>query len=121
MAFSFEKLDVYRKSLALVKNVEILSKELKGKVSYSLIDQLIRAASSVPLNIAEGSGRWHKGERKHFFMIARGSVFEVVPLIHVFRDSGHMDQNRYEHFYQGLEDLSKMLYRMIEAVDRIKR
>jgi four helix bundle protein len=74
MAFQFEKLEVYQKALDWVESVETICEYLKGKVSYSLIDQLSRAALSIPLNIAEGNGRWHKGEKRQFFWIARGSV-----------------------------------------------
>lgn len=39
MAFQFEKLEVYQKSLDWVEAVESLCESLKGKASYSLIDQ----------------------------------------------------------------------------------
>lgn len=52
MAFQFEKLEVYQKALDWVEQVENLCESLTGKVSYSLIDQLSRAALSIPLNIA---------------------------------------------------------------------
>ena len=61
--FSFENLDVYKRSLAFVGRVEGLTTELKGRISYSIVDQLTRAALSVPLNIAEGNGRLHKKEK----------------------------------------------------------
>lgn len=64
LAFQFEKLEVYQKALDWVETVELLCESLKGKVSYSLIDQLTRAALSIPLNIAEGNGRWHEGEKR---------------------------------------------------------
>ena len=83
MPFPFENLDVYKRALTFVEAMEDLQQDLKGKVSYSLLDQLSRAALSIPLNIAEGNGRWHKGEKRQFFWIARGSAFECVPIIQV--------------------------------------
>ena len=41
---------------------EVYVARLKGKSTYSFLDQLTRASMSIPLNIAEGSGRWHKTE-----------------------------------------------------------
>ncbi len=67
MGFSFEKLDVYKRSLSLVEKIETLCQGLKGKIAYPFLDQLTRAILSVPLNIAEGNGRWHKNEKKRFF------------------------------------------------------
>jgi four helix bundle protein len=83
LGFSFEDLEVYRMALDWVAAVDEVSKSLQGNVSYTLLDQFQRAVLSIPLNIAEGNGRWHKGEKKQFFYIARGSVFESVPIIQV--------------------------------------
>ena len=62
MAFTFENLEVYQKSLEFIGDIEKLTQDLKGKVSFTLIDQLQRAAISISLNIAEGNGRFHKKE-----------------------------------------------------------
>lgn len=76
--FDFEKLEVYLKAKAFnaavanfIDNV-ILSKNKK--------DQLERAAFSIMLNIAEGSGRFTKPDKKNFYIIARGSAFECVAI-----------------------------------------
>ena len=58
MSFPFENLEVYRQSLAFVEQVEVLNQNLKGKATFSLMDQMSRAALSIPLNISEGQGRW---------------------------------------------------------------
>ncbi|MGZ3781951.1 MAG: four helix bundle protein [Pseudobdellovibrionaceae bacterium] len=47
-------------------------------ITRTLADQLSRAALSIPLNIDEGNGRWHNGDKRNFFWIARGSAFECV-------------------------------------------
>src|SRR4051812_47059387 len=83
MPFSFENLTVYQHSLNLVEHAESLVASLKGKASFSLLNQLSRAALSVPLNIAEGSDRWHQKEKRQFIRIAKGSVFEKVPVAQV--------------------------------------
>jgi hypothetical protein len=48
MAFPFENLDVYQKALDFVKSIDALNSALKGKGSYSIIDQLSHAALSIP-------------------------------------------------------------------------
>ena len=80
MPFPFEDLQVYRLSLDWVELVEQLCKRPKDELSSSFKDQFQRASLSIPLNIAEGNGRWHSAEKRQFFWIARGSVFECVPL-----------------------------------------
>ena len=66
----YEKLDVYQCSIRFVANViQIIHKIPKG--NSQLIDQLRRAAFSVPLNIAEGSGKISPRDRARFHSIAR--------------------------------------------------
>jgi len=80
---AFENLEVYQIVLDWVEQVEDLCKSIHGKISKTFIDQLSRASLSISLNISEGNGRWHKGDKRQFFWIARGPVFECVPIIQV--------------------------------------
>ncbi|MDP2600700.1 MAG: four helix bundle protein [Deltaproteobacteria bacterium] len=120
MAFQFEKLEVYQKSLDWVESVETLCETLKGKISYSMIDQLSRAALSIPLNIAEGNGRWHKGEKRQFFWIARGSAFECVPIIQVLQRKGLVTEIQYASYYEQLDVMAKMLTNLVKSVEDLK-
>ena len=120
MAFSFEKLDVYQRALNFVETIENLCQELKGKVSYSLLDQLQRAALSIPLNIAESTGRWHKGEKRRFFWIARGSVFECVPILQVLHRKQLIDESKYAGYYEQLDIIAKMLTNLVKSVEELK-
>lgn len=117
MSFQFEKLEVYQKALDWVEVVESLCESLKGKASYSLIDQLSRSALSIPLNIAEGNGRWHKGEKRQLFWIARGSVFECVPIIQVLQRKGLITEVDYAGYYEQLDIIAKMLTNLVKSVD----
>src|ERR1044072_7177521 len=85
MDFFFEKLDVYQKALELVESVDLVIAELKGRFPASRIDQLARASMSIPLNLAEGSGRRRPGEKSHFFVIARGSAYECAAILQLLR------------------------------------
>jgi four helix bundle protein len=121
MAFPFENLDVYKKSLDFVESIESLNLNLKGKVSYSLIDQLSRAALSIPLNIAEGNGRWHKGDKRQFFWIARGSTFECVPIIQVLYRKSLITEQQYAGFYEQLDVIAKMLTNLVKSVEDLRK
>ena len=118
--FTFERLTVYQRSLLLVEAVEGLTAELKGRVSFSLIDQLSRATLSIPLNIAEGEGRWHKGEKRQFLRISRGSVFEVVPILQVLRKKGLIEEDGYRQLYGELEAISKMLIALEKSINGLR-
>lgn len=119
MSFPFENLDVYKKSLALIDEIDQLCNRLKGKVAFSFEDQLRRAILSVALNIAEGNGRWHTKDKQQFFWISRGSVFEVVPLIQVLQRRNLISSEEFRAIYRDLEIVAKMLTNLIKAVDRL--
>ncbi len=121
MAFQFEKLEVYQRALDWAEAVESLCETLKGKISYSLLDQLSRAALSIPLNIAEGNGRWHKGEKRQFFWIARGSAFECVPIIQVLYRKKLIDEKQHASYYEQLDVIAKMLTNLVKSVEDIQR
>ena len=94
-------------SLIFHRKTESICVPLKGKVSFSILDQMTRAALSVPLNIAEGNGRWHKKDRAQFLRIARGSVFEIVQIIQVLRRKGELTEEVYGKCYDELEIMAK--------------
>ncbi|OGP10458.1 MAG: hypothetical protein A2048_01470 [Deltaproteobacteria bacterium GWA2_45_12] len=121
MPFQFENLEVYQKALDWVEAIESLCESLKGKTSYSLIDQLSRAALSIPLNIAEGNGRWHKGEKRQFFWIARGSTFECVPIIQVLHRKNLINDIQYSGYYEQLDVIAKMLTNLVKSVEDLRK
>ena len=72
--FDHEKLEVYREAISFVAWISELVEPMVriGEVR----DQLDRASSSIPLNIAEGNGKYTPKDRCRFFDIARGSALD---------------------------------------------
>lgn len=83
---SWEDLLVLQKAHELVLQIYKITKDFPSDERYRLIDQICRAASSVPTNIAEGKGRRTKKEFIQFLTIFRGSVEEVKYLLLLSRD-----------------------------------
>ena len=74
--FDHEKLDVYQESIAFCGWVGHLLNEIAAKAAAK--DQLDRASTSIPLNIAEGNGKFSTSDRARFLQIARGSALECA-------------------------------------------
>src|SRR5215472_15202472 len=73
--FDHEKLEVYREAIAFAW----VSALLEGSVRVGDVrDQLDRASTSIPLNIAEGNGKYSPKDRCRFFDIAHGSALECA-------------------------------------------
>lgn len=108
MPFLFENLDVYKKAIDLAEDISKLT-ETFSRGNYYLVDQLNRAVLSIPANIAEGNGRYHKADRANFFRIARGSAFECVPLLELCCRKSLIPEDQHKMLKLKLEDISKML------------
>ena len=81
LRFDHEKLAVYQRSLKFVAWTTDLLQRVPSKLSIH--GQLDRASTSIPLNIAEGNGRYTSSDRCHFFDIARGSTLECAAALDV--------------------------------------
>ena len=110
----FEKLDVYRKAVNFAEKVCELTKDFP-RGSYYLADQLNRASLLISTNIAEGIGRYHKGERTNFFRIARGSAFECVPVLEICKRKKLITDDRNERLKEEVENICKMLSGLINC------
>jgi four helix bundle protein len=102
---SYRELIVWRKSMALVKDVYLRTQGFPKSELYGLTSQLRRAAVSVPSNIAEGQGRLSKGEFKQFLGHARGSLLELETQILIAQQLG----------YLPIEQMQNLLDRAAEA------
>jgi four helix bundle protein len=121
MAFPFENLQAYQLSLHWVESVEQLCKAAKGELTHSFVDQFQRASLSIPLNLAEGNGRWHSAEKRQFFWIARGSVFECVPLLELLKRKKVISDSGYEQARETLDHLGRMLTNLVKAHESPKQ
>jgi four helix bundle protein len=116
--FDFQKLTVYQKSKEFNWQVRQLIKN--SELDRSSRDQLFRAAMSITLNIAEGSGRFSFADRKNFYIIARGSVFECVAILDLLKDSNAISSDDYDRLFSKSEELSRMLWSMIDRLKNTK-
>jgi four helix bundle protein len=78
--FGFQRLDVYQASVTFLGVADALA--ARSRLRAPLADQLRRAALSIPLNIAEGSGKFGADSRR-FYAIARGSALECAAILDV--------------------------------------
>jgi len=108
MPFDFEKLEVYKKAIDFANKVYSLTKKYPKDELFGIVSQIRRAAISISLNLAEGSGR-SKREFKHYIIISRTSVQECIPLLKVSFLQGYITNNELDNFYKRCEELSKML------------
>lgn len=109
MAFKFEKLIVWQKSLDLSDEVNQLAKTFPKDELYVLASQIKRAADSVSLNIAEGSTGQSNPEFNRFLGIALRSNIEVVGCIFLAQRRGYIGKDKFEKIYKMCEEILVMI------------
>ena len=80
--FDHDKLEVYQSALSFVVIVDEVAKALPRGRAY-LVDQLLRAGSSITLNIAEGAGEFSPNEKIRFYRMAKRSATECASILDI--------------------------------------
>lgn len=111
---SYKELIVWQKSIVLVKEVFLITKNFPHSELYGLVSQMRRAAVSIPSNIAEGYGRKSVKEYKQFYAIAYGSVLELETQVIIAKELGFLGNSL--EVEQLIQEISKMLNSMIKKL-----
>lgn len=107
---SYKDLIVWQKSIEFASQVIDLAENLaSNRKHYRLVEQLEAAATSIPMNIAEGKGRYSTKELKHFLMIARGSLYETITLLEIFLRKTWISDNDYQQLNLQAIEISKLI------------
>jgi len=112
--FDHEKWDVYHAALEFVVLMSSLVENLPRGKAY-LADQLQRAASSIPLNIAEGAGENAISEKARFYRMAKRSATECSSILDVSLRLKLVDENLYARGRELLLRIVAMLTKMGKA------
>ncbi len=107
--FSFFDLRVYKESKDLVKSVYHLLEKFPKCETYALGDQLRRSVTSVPSNIAEGSGRFSVKEKIHFIEIAYGSLTESLCQLDIAHDLEYITDQEFNNEKERINTIGKQL------------
>jgi four helix bundle protein len=115
---SYRDLDVWQKSMMLAVSVYALTAEFPKHEVYGLRAQMRRAAVSVPANLAEGRGRFTRGEFAHHAAIARGSLMELDTYLEIAVQLGYLQVQSVEPAQQMADEISRMLTMLIRSLRR---
>jgi four helix bundle protein len=113
---SVEDLDVFKLAHELALRTHQVSFAFPKEELYGLIAQTRRAASSVGMNLLEGSMRLTSREYRQFVGIARGSAAEVCYQLLLARDLGYLPHESYEELRSGYTRVGQMLTRLSQSL-----
>ena len=105
----FHNLLIWKRSHQLTLEVYKVSQSFPKEELFGLTSQIRRAVSSVPINIAEGSGRNSNKDFAHFLQIAIGSASEVEYELLLAHDLQYINKDEYERLINETVAIRKMI------------
>jgi four helix bundle protein len=112
--FDHEKLNVYQASLTFITRTTELISKMEAKAAVK--DQLDRASTSIPLNIAEGNGKFAIKDRCRYLDFARGSAMECAACLDVLVAKNLADAASVISGKQQLFEIVSMLIGLISSL-----
>lgn len=112
------KLEVYATARSFVFACYQLTRQFPSEERFALSQQIRRAATSVHLNIAEGSSRKSLADRKRFFEISRGSLIEIDAALDISADLGYFKIESIQSLGEALIKCFKLLTGLINASEK---
>ena len=117
--FGYEKLLVWQRSLDWADRILTIAENIgTERKHYRLIEQIKSSCTSVPMNIAEGKGRFSKKEFVHFLYIARGSLYETMTLLEIFLKRQWVSQEEFIIVKNETSEIAKMLNAFINSIKK---
>lgn len=117
----FKKLEVWQVAHRVTCQVYRATASFPKTEMYGLTAQLRRSASSIPANIAEGSGRRGDVEFGRFVRISLGSATELEYHLLLSRDIGLLEPSEYDELSGEVLRVQCMLARLNQALRRPNR
>jgi len=115
---SYRDLLVWQDSMELVVRIYRTTSTFPREERYALVDQLRRAAISVPSNIAEGHGRSRTGDYLRYLSVAVGSLHEVETQLQIATRLGYIAGDVEKELLDACDRVGRMLGALIRALRR---
>jgi len=112
----FRKYLVWEKGHKLALDIYKETKGFPREEAYGLMSQIRRAATSIPINIAEGCGRRSDSEFSHFLNMAAGSSSEVEEELLLSFELGYLDESVYNELNNRVNEIKSILNKLINTL-----
>jgi len=116
MPLDHQKLDVYRRALALLETCDLVVNQLPSGRAH-VRDQIDRAASSVVANVAEGAGEFSRKEKARFYRMARRSTIEMAAWLEIVARRGEASESVVASALHQAQDVVSMLVKLIRGCE----
>ena len=112
----FRKLNVWQRAIQFVSLIYRITAKFPREEKYGLTDQIRRAAVSICLNIAEGSGSGSDAEFSRFLRIAQRSAYEVIAALEIAINLKMADDKVINNVISEVDQISAMISGLIKSL-----
>jgi four helix bundle protein len=121
MKFGYEDLNVWNKAVDFaVEVIELVENISTDRKHYRLLEQVEASSASISMNVAEGKGRYSKKEFMQYLYIARGSLYETMTLLEIFRRKKWVSGGQYSRIEANGKEIASMLKGLINSISNKK-
>ena len=113
--FSFEKLNVWKESIVLIKEIYKITSEFPDNEKFGLVSQLRRGAISISSNLAEGTSRNTNKDKPHFTTVSFSSLMEVLNQLIISKELEFLSEEKYIEVRKQIEKVANMLNALKKA------
>ncbi|MBI4722389.1 MAG: four helix bundle protein [Candidatus Stahlbacteria bacterium] len=113
---SYRDLEVWQKSIELVKDMYFITRNFPDEERYGLASQMRRCVVSIPSNIAEGKTRGHTNEYIQFLYIALGSSAEIETQLIISNELKYIPTETRDELLEKIDHIARMIRNLIKAL-----
>jgi four helix bundle protein len=113
---TYQDLTVWQKAYKFALSIYAVTKNYPKEELFGLVSQMRRAASSIPVNIAEGSMRRSAKEFRQFVRIARGSMAEMEVWLRLSFDLEYINKSTFEELRLECDEVGKLLSGLLKSL-----
>ncbi len=118
MKFKFEDLEVWQLGMELTDKIYELSEKYPKMERFNLISQLTSSVTSIPLNVAEGSGKSSKKEFVRYIRIAIGSLLETDTNLKIAMRRNYITEQDYTSVDETIKTLYYKLIKLEKSINK---
>ena len=119
MKFAYEDLDVWSKAVDFsVKVINLVDSIDTSRKHFRLLEQIEASSTSISTNIAEGKGRFSKKQFVHYCYIARGSLYETMTFLEIFKRVGWISESDLIPLRQEAMSIASMIKGLINSIKK---
>lgn len=119
MRFGYEDLEAWNRAVnfavQVIDAVENISADRKH---YRLLEQIEASSTSIAINLAEGKGRFSQKEFIQYCYIARGSLYETITLLEIFKRKNWISEETFSSLKSEGIEIASMIKGLINAIDK---